>query len=83
MAYECKHDDPAMCGCRSRNHTGLMRKVRNDKTAAHIEKQYDVNIPGRSDQKLKTLMRKFEVPSQNQLIKKLRNKYNDRFRSKR
>lgn len=68
----CQHDDPQMCGCRARTQTGRMRKVRNDKTAKHIEQQYNVDIFGRSDQKLKSLMKRFHVSSQSQLLEKLK-----------
>lgn len=71
---ECKHDDPTMCGCRARTHKGLMRKVRNDKTAEHIEEQYGVTVPGRSDQQLKTLLKKYGVLSQSKLLKILKKK---------
>lgn len=71
---DCKHDDPAMCGCRSRTQGGLMRKVRSDKTAAHIEEQYGVEIPGRSDKQLKTLLEEYDVPSQTKLVEKLKSK---------
>ena len=67
----CKNDDPNMSGCRSRNDDGSMRRVRNDKEAKHIEQQYGVELPGRSDKQLKTLMKEFNVPSQSQLLKKL------------
>ena len=67
-----RHDDPHMSGQRSRNDDGSMRKVREDKTAKHIEEQYDVEIPGRSDKQLKTILKEFEVASQTQLLKKLK-----------
>ena len=67
-----KHDDPTMSGQRARNDDGTMRRVRGDKTAKHIEEQYHVEIPGRSDQQLDTLKKKFKVSSQRQLLQKLK-----------
>ncbi len=68
----CLNDDPSMRGNRERTHQGTMRRVRSDKEAGYIEEQYGVVIPGRSDQQLGTLLKKYDVDSQTQLIKKLR-----------
>lgn len=67
-----KNDDPNMSGNRARNPGGLLRRVRSDKQAKHIEEQYGVELPGRSDKQLKTLMEEFGVTSQTQLLKKLK-----------
>ncbi len=68
-----KNDDPKMKGQRARNDNGQMRRVRSDKEAKHIEEQYGISLPGRSDKHLKTLMKEFGVSSQTQLINKVRN----------
>lgn len=67
-----RHDAPRMSGQRARNDDGTMRRVREDKTAKHIEEQYGVEIPGRSDKQLKTILDEFNAASQTQLLKKLK-----------
>lgn len=68
----CKNDDPNMAGCRSRNETGQMRRVRSDKTVGHVEEQYGVDIGRRSDMEIGNLMKEMDVTSQSQLLKKIK-----------
>lgn len=68
----CKNDDPNMRGCRSRNITGSMRRVRSDKTVRHLEEQYGVDTGRRSDMQIGNLMKELNVDSQSQLLKKLK-----------
>ena len=61
-----------MSGQRARNDDGTLRRVRGNKTAEHIEEQYGVELPGRSDKHLKTLLKEFDAASQTELLKKVK-----------
>lgn len=67
-----RRDDLQMKGQRARTEEGMLRRVRDDKTAKHIEEQYGVKIPGRSDKQLKTLKEEYHVDSQTKLLEKLK-----------
>jgi hypothetical protein len=66
-----RNDDPAMKGMRARTKQGTLRRVREDKTAKHIEQQYGITLPGRSDKQLRTLKKEMGVRSQKELLKKV------------
>lgn len=62
------NDAPGMRGYRSRNQDGKLRDKRDDTHVGTIEKQYDIELPGRSDMHLGTFLKRHNVKSLNDLI---------------
>lgn len=58
-----------MRGERARTKKGPLRKKRNDAEVGPIEKKYGVDFETRSDTKLKTVLKKKNVPTLTKLIK--------------
>jgi len=64
----CRNDAPKMKGCRSRNQSGPLRKKRSDTHVGTVEKQYSIDLGGRSDKHLGTLLKERGIKSLNDLI---------------
>ena len=63
-------DAPGMKGIRSRNSDGELRQKRGDTHVGTIEKNYNVELKVRSDMHLNTLLKKENVDSLDQLLRK-------------
>ena len=66
MGYH--NDAPGMKGYRSRNKNGQLRDKRDDTLMGTIEKQYGIELPGRSDMQLGNFLKKHKIKSLNDLI---------------
>jgi hypothetical protein len=63
-----KNDASGMRGQRSRNQDGQLRKKRNDTFASTIEQNYNLDFGVRGNMHLKTLLKKTEKDSLNDLV---------------
>ncbi len=61
-------DAPGMKGYRSRNQDGQLRDKRDDTHIGTVEKQYGVNLVGRSDMHLGKYLKQHRIKSLNDLI---------------
>jgi len=64
-------DAPGMRGYRSRTKRGPLQKKRGDTRVDTIEKQYQIDLHMRGDAHLATALKRYNVDSLNDLIKKL------------
>jgi hypothetical protein len=65
-------DAPGMRGQRSRNADGQLRQKRGDTHVGSIEDEYGVDFGVRSDMHLGTLLRREEVESLDELLRRQR-----------
>ncbi len=63
-------DAPGMRGNRSRDESGELRRKRGDTHVSTIEQKYNRDFDVRSDMHLDTLLKKENVSSLDQLLKK-------------
>lgn len=65
-------DAPGMRGKRSRTKPGPLREKRGDTLNKTIENKYGIDTGMRDDAHLDTVLERHNVPSLNELVKKLR-----------
>jgi hypothetical protein len=72
MARTGAKDAPGMKGLRSRTKSGSLREKRSDTLNRTIEEKYHIDTGLRADAHLDTVLKRHNVDSLNELVKKLR-----------